>query len=188
MFDTRSEFGRYLRRSTPSLDAETRALIDRAVAEGRVKKVPPGEAATRREYVWDGKKLVQSAGPAAKTWRELNAQGIGKAPGSQAAIRAVNDDQAKAAAERTAQILDAFEAGKTRAEVQAWREALGEKPAGVEYRLGEILRDMTTARLKAGMTADEVIAWRGRFGESPKSVKRNVNDIARRLGQEGAEG
>ena len=56
-FSFRNDFTQYLRRATPSLPDDMRALIDEAVAAGRVTVVPQG-ASGAPWAKWDGQRLV----------------------------------------------------------------------------------------------------------------------------------
>ncbi len=52
-----TDFGLYMRRATPSLDPDLRAMIDEAVAAGRVTRVPSGVSAFPLSK-WNGKALT----------------------------------------------------------------------------------------------------------------------------------
>ena len=80
MVNFRRDFYAYHRETAPEISAADRALIDAAVAAGKVTKVPVGASTTSRDYVWDGKHLVIKSGPAEKSWKEQNGEVFRRRP------------------------------------------------------------------------------------------------------------
>jgi len=140
----KKEFNDYLKNRNREIEPHLRELIDNAIASGKVKRIPQGEAALSPKYVWDENKrqLITAVGP---TYRELMQSSYGKIKPH---VASMNEERKQRAAQREEEIKALLLSGKSLDFIAEERKLLGESEITTRRIAKQIIKKMVNEEFK----------------------------------------